>query len=126
MIARAIHAHGANAYAPFIKVDCSTPSPEDLEQQLFGMVNKRPSSGAPERRSLERIDRHSRLIDAAGGILFLENVVELPARGGLYPADHFRLDRRAWESLKSWGHTGLVREPVSLEVEVDREMSLAS
>jgi len=81
MIARAIHAHGANAYAPFVKVDCSSPIAEDLEQQLFGMVNKRPSGGAPERRSLERIDRHSRLIDAAGGILFLENVVELPARG---------------------------------------------
>lgn len=80
MIARAIHAHGANAYAPFIKVDCSSPIPEDLEHQLFGMINKRPASGAPERRSLERIDRHSRLIDAAGGILFLENVVELPAR----------------------------------------------
>jgi DNA-binding NtrC family response regulator len=81
MIARAIHAHGANPYAPFIKVDCSSPIPEDLEQQLFGMINKRPSGGAPERRSLERIDRRSRLIDAAGGILFLENVVELPARG---------------------------------------------
>jgi DNA-binding NtrC family response regulator len=82
MIARAIHAHGANAYAPFVKVDCSSPIPEDLEQQLFGMINKRPSGGAPERRSLERLDRHSRLIDAAGGILFLENVVELPARPG--------------------------------------------
>jgi hypothetical protein len=35
---------------------------------------------------------------------------ELKARGGFYPADHFRLDRRAWESLKAWGHTGLVRD----------------
>jgi hypothetical protein len=51
---------------------------------------------------------------------------ELPARCGLYPVDHFRLDRRTWESLKSWGHTGLVREPVSVEVEVDRAVSLAS
>ena len=34
-----------------------------------------------------------------------------PARGGFFPVDHFRLDRRAWESLKTWGHTGLVREP---------------
>ena len=38
-------------------------------------------------------------------------LVELPARGGLYPAEHFRLDRRVWESLKTWGHTGLVSEP---------------
>jgi RimJ/RimL family protein N-acetyltransferase len=51
---------------------------------------------------------------------------ELPARCGLYPVDHFRLDRRTWESLKSWGYTGLVREPVSVEVEVDRAISLAS
>ena len=36
---------------------------------------------------------------------------ELPARCGLYPVDHFRLDRRTWESLKAWGQTGFVREP---------------
>ena len=28
------------------------------------------------------------------------------ARGGLFPVDHFRLDRRAWESLKAWSYTG--------------------
>jgi RimJ/RimL family protein N-acetyltransferase len=31
-----------------------------------------------------------------------------PARGGLFPVDHFRLDRRTWQSLKSWSHTGYV------------------
>jgi RimJ/RimL family protein N-acetyltransferase len=51
---------------------------------------------------------------------------QLPARCGLYPVDHFRLDRRTWSSLKAWGQTGLVREPLSLEVEVERTMSLAS
>jgi hypothetical protein len=30
------------------------------------------------------------------------------ARGGLFPVDHLRLDRRTWESLKAWGHTGFV------------------
>jgi DNA-binding NtrC family response regulator len=79
MIARAIHAHNVNGYAPFVKVDCSGP-PEDLELQLFGMIHRRTDASAMERRSLERIGRHSRLIDAVGGILFLENVVELPAR----------------------------------------------
>jgi DNA-binding NtrC family response regulator len=79
MIARAIHSYNANSYAPFIKVDCSAP-PEDLELQLFGLLNKRQTAGAPERRSLERIGRHSRLIDAVGGILFLENIAALPAR----------------------------------------------
>lgn len=31
-----------------------------------------------------------------------------PARGGLFPVDRFRLDRRTWQSLKTWGHTGYV------------------
>ena len=64
-----------------------------------------------------------RVLEKCGFAYQGAGLVELPARGGLYPADHFRLDRRAWESLKTWGHTGLVREPVSLEVEVDRGMS---
>lgn len=32
-----------------------------------------------------------------------------PARGGLLPVDHFRLDRRKWESFKSWRASGYVR-----------------
>lgn len=52
-------------------------------------------------------------------------LAELPARGGLFPADHFRLDRRAWESLKSWGHTGLVRDPAHL-AQQDPPIPLAS
>lgn len=79
MVARAIHAHDPNPDAPFEKVDCSGPTPEDIELQLFGVLTKRPSA-APERRSLERIGGLCRLRDADGGILFLENVVELPAR----------------------------------------------
>lgn len=51
---------------------------------------------------------------------------ELPARCGLYPVDHFRLDRRTWESLKAWGHTGFIPEPACLEVALDHSISLAS
>lgn len=80
MVARAIHAHGPNRNAPFVKVDCSSPSPEDIELDLFGVINKRSGSGAPERRSLERLGRQSRLLEAGDGILFLENVADLPAR----------------------------------------------
>ncbi len=80
-IARAIHAHAANREAPFVKVDCSGSSVEDVELQLFGVINSRRSGHAvPERRSLERLRSNSRLCDAAGGVLFLENLVELPAR----------------------------------------------
>jgi DNA-binding NtrC family response regulator len=79
MIARAIHAQGLPS-APFVKVDCSAPVPEDVELELFGVMIKRSGSAAPERRSLERIRRGSRLHDAASGVLFLENVSEMPAR----------------------------------------------
>jgi two-component system response regulator HydG len=80
LLARAIHARGGSRQ-PFIKVDCAGPSPEDLELQLFGAVTRRGTQGAAERRSLERIGRHSQLHEAAGGVLFLENVTEIPARG---------------------------------------------
>jgi DNA-binding NtrC family response regulator len=80
MVARAIHAHGSNRNAPFIKIDCADSTPEDIELELFGVINKRSGSGAPERRSLERLGKHCRLHDAADGILFLESATELPAR----------------------------------------------
>ena len=31
-----------------------------------------------------------------------------PARGGVFPVDRFRLDRRAWSSFKAWGSAGFV------------------
>lgn len=81
MIARAIHSHDPNEQAPFIKVDCSGPTPEDIELQLFGSIARRGGSHTgPERRSLERIGEHCALLDSDGGILFLENVMDLSAR----------------------------------------------
>ena len=80
MIARAIHAHEPLPATPFVKVDCAGPTPEDIEMQLFGGVARRGGAVQPERRSLERIGDHCELLEADGGILFLENVMELPAR----------------------------------------------
>jgi DNA-binding NtrC family response regulator len=80
MVARAIHSHDPNPDAPFVHVDCSGPTAEDIELQIFGVINRRGAHVATERRSLERIGDRSALHDAQGGILFLENVVELPAR----------------------------------------------
>lgn len=78
MVARAVHSHDPNPQAPFVKVDCSNPSPEDIELQLFGVLSKR--TAAPEGRVLERISDRCSLREAQGGILFLENALELPAR----------------------------------------------
>ena len=44
------------------------------------MVGNKRSANGPERRSLERVGRHSSLYESAQGILFLENALELPAR----------------------------------------------
>lgn len=52
-----------------------------------------------------------RVIEKCGFAFLGSGLLEFEARGGFFPVDHFRLDRRAWESLKTWGHTGLVREP---------------
>jgi hypothetical protein len=30
-------------------------------------------------------------------------LVAMKARGGLFPVDRFRLDRKVWRSLKGWG-----------------------
>lgn len=80
MIARAIHAHAPGPPTPFVKADCSGPDPESIELDLFGFIGKRPPKGPPERRSLERIGRACRLREADKGVLFLENLVDLPAR----------------------------------------------
>jgi RimJ/RimL family protein N-acetyltransferase len=36
-----------------------------------------------------------------------------PARGGMLPFDGFRLDRKAWASLKGWRMAGLFRPPLA-------------
>ena len=79
MVARAIHAQGSRADRPFIRVHCAGPGAEELELHLFGSTIRRPPQ-APERRSLERLGRDSRLVEASGGVLFLENVLDLPLR----------------------------------------------
>jgi two-component system nitrogen regulation response regulator NtrX len=80
MLARAIHAHGRRPEAPFVVVDCASASPQDLEHELFGLVSQRRSDGTDERRSIERIGRESRLFEASGGTLFLQNLPEMPTR----------------------------------------------
>lgn len=107
MIARAIHSFGQSRTAPFVKVDCSGPTPEDIEVQLFGSVAKRSPSGATERPSLERVSGRSRLREASGGVLYLENVVEMPAR----------VQARLVRVLRDReGFVDDVREPVALDV----------
>jgi two-component system nitrogen regulation response regulator NtrX len=77
VIARAIHAHSKFNEGPFVIVDCAKKAPADLEAQLFATTGNR--SGV-ERRSLERVRRSAQLLESKGGTLFLQNVIDLPAR----------------------------------------------
>jgi RimJ/RimL family protein N-acetyltransferase len=56
-----------------------------------------------------------RVLEKCGFAYVGSGLSELKARGGFYPADHFRLDRRAWESLKTWGHSGYIPDCPSTE-----------
>lgn len=58
-----------------------------------------------------------RVLEKCGFAYQGSGLVEMPARGGFYPVDQFRLDRRAWESLKTWGQTGLIRAPAGTGAE---------
>ena len=80
MLARAIHGHGRRADAMFLSVDCSSGSPQDIEDELFGCVSQRRTDGAEERRSIERVTTESKLYRASGGTLFLMNLTEMPTR----------------------------------------------
>jgi DNA-binding NtrC family response regulator len=77
-IARAIHSQGRSNAGAFIKVDCAK-NPQDLEVLLFATSGNRHQA-RPERRTLERIRRDSLLYQSKGGTLFLQNVIDLPAR----------------------------------------------
>lgn len=51
-----------------------------------------------------------RVIEKCGFAYLGSGLSAMKERGGVYPVDQFRLDRRAWESLKAWGYTGFVRD----------------
>jgi RimJ/RimL family protein N-acetyltransferase len=52
-----------------------------------------------------------RVLEKCGFAHTGSGLMPFPARGGVFPVDRFRLDRRAWESLKTWSETGLVPHP---------------
>lgn len=49
-----------------------------------------------------------RVLEKCGFAAVGSGLESFPARGGLLPVDHFRLDRRKWESLKAWSRTDYV------------------
>jgi RimJ/RimL family protein N-acetyltransferase len=52
-----------------------------------------------------------RVLEKCGFTAVGSGLQHFPARGGVLPVDHFRLDRRKWESLKSWSTSDYVPQP---------------
>ncbi|WP_375457611.1 GNAT family N-acetyltransferase [uncultured Enterovirga sp.] len=49
-----------------------------------------------------------RVIEKCGFNATGSGLQAFPARGGVFPVDTFRLDRRTWASFKAWSSTGFV------------------
>jgi DNA-binding NtrC family response regulator len=69
LVARTIHAFGANSQKPFLPVDCGSLVPTLIESELFGYV-KGAFTGA--NRSKDGL-----LVSAEGGTVFLDEIGEL-------------------------------------------------
>jgi DNA-binding NtrC family response regulator len=69
LIAKAIHDNGPRCDGPFIRMDLTAITGDLAEKELFGCGEKRPKEAAGEGRS--------RIEDADGGTLFLDNISEM-------------------------------------------------
>lgn len=67
-------------------------------------------SGGRELRASARVINapSRRVIEKCGFKAVGSGLRHFPARGGVFPVDQFRLDRRTWVSLKSWSTSGFV------------------
>jgi two-component system, NtrC family, nitrogen regulation response regulator NtrX len=79
LAARAIHGAQNGAHGAFVAVNCAAFDTDQLDVELFGS-GARPLNGKDGPGGLERISRQSRLHEALGGTLYLQNLTEAPTR----------------------------------------------
>ena len=70
MIARAIHHHSARAEGPFVPLNCAAIPETLLESELFGYLRGAFTDARKDRRGLFQ--------EASGGVLFLDEISEIP------------------------------------------------
>src|SRR5262245_25138837 len=71
-VARSLHAHSSRRAAPFVVLTCATGAAE-IERALFGVTLRQRSD------ELETLSPASALVRARNGVLYLDDVAELPA-----------------------------------------------
>lgn len=79
LAARAIHSAQNGAHGAFVAVNCAAFETEQLDVELFGGA-ARPQTGKEGPGGLERVSRQSRLHEAQGGTLYLQNLADAPTR----------------------------------------------
>src|SRR5215510_12813605 len=79
LAARAIHSAQNGAHGAFVAVNCAAFETEQLDVELFGGA-ARPQAGKDGPGGLERVSRQSRLHEAQGGTLYLQNLADAPTR----------------------------------------------
>ena len=72
-VARDLHARSRHSAAPYVIVDCANGDAARLDRVLFGQTAEDALT------DLESVSSDSRIAAALGGILFLQDVTELPA-----------------------------------------------
>ena len=70
IVARAIHTHSARAGGPFVPLNCAAIPENLLESELFGYMRGAFTDARKDRRGLFQ--------EAGGGILFLDEISEIP------------------------------------------------
>ena len=79
LAARAIHSAQNGAHGAFVAINCAAFETEQLDVELFGGA-ARPQTGKEGPGGLERVSRQSRLHEAQGGTLYLQNLADAPTR----------------------------------------------
>ncbi|CAH1668708.1 50S ribosomal protein acetyltransferase [Hyphomicrobiales bacterium] len=122
-----IGAHKQASGTPFIGYWLGTPhwgkgyateAVQGLIDTLFSLVDV-PAIDA-DTRVINPASR--RVLEKSGFRAEGSFLKSLPARGGLFPCEQFRLDRSTWAALKSWSASGWAHAP---ELEAEEEPARA-
>jgi two-component system, NtrC family, nitrogen regulation response regulator NtrX len=113
-IVRELHAASRRAAAPYVVVECASTDAAAIERLLFGAQ----PTGAPS--NLESVSAASRIAAARGGVLFLQDVTDLPSAAQARLAQIVRDGEvRVDGSPVATGFRVVASAPPTIEADVD-------